>query len=588
MVIQSIRFPNINICNEEALYLHRDGSLVLFDGFFNLFYLEKHHRYCDIEDLSLELKVSGVRNIRIMHDRKMIRELKADGRVSVQLPYAEYERGVFWFAVEPDDLSGGWSVEGHYEGNCSRNAVIEDSRDLDDTSQVELAVNICTYKREPYVVRNMKSLIEWKSAADIDGNAPEVAKHMHVFIVDNAKSLLTDKEFLEATRDVLENEYPGLIWVIPNANTGGTGGFSRGMIEAMNRRRELGLSHLLMMDDDAVFDPELFVRLYGFLSLLRPEYKDITVGGALMREDYPFIQHAGGEWYGQFKVHNDHLMTDMRDFDICTSDWMCGIGDEHRFYGAWWCCCYHMSAVTEENMPLPIFVHHDDIQFGLKQKEAGRGIVFLNGVCVWHQGFETVFPGVKQYYNMRNTLITAALFEPEYLLKNMKKWAIQRYIGMLISYRYGDCEFVYRGLMDFLAGRDWLLGTDPEALHKELMAAYKEICPFEKIDVEYGAGAGLTVEQLRNYYSRERFGAGLWKKATFNGWFLPGDYDFTVVTPLDSPWSTYRHKRVLLYEPGSGKGCMVSRSNKEFFKGIWRMIRMAAAIDAWKLKGGKW
>ncbi|MBQ7615010.1 MAG: hypothetical protein IJU77_08180, partial [Butyrivibrio sp.] len=82
--------------------------------------------------------------------------------------------------------------------------------------------------------------------------------------------------------------------------------------------------------------------------------------------------------------------------------------------------------------------------------------------------------------------------------------------------------------------------------------------------------------------------AGLWKKATFNGWFLPGDYDFTVVTPLDSPWSTYRHKRVLLYEPGSGKGCMVSRSNKEFFKGIWRMIRMAAAVDAWRLKGGKW
>ncbi len=94
MVIQSILFPNVNICSEETLYLHRDKSLVLFDGYFNLFYLEKHHRYCDIEDLSLELKVSGVRNIRIMHDRQMIRELKADGRVSVQLPYAEYERGV--------------------------------------------------------------------------------------------------------------------------------------------------------------------------------------------------------------------------------------------------------------------------------------------------------------------------------------------------------------------------------------------------------------------------------------------------------------------------------------------------------------
>ena len=63
--------------------------------------------------------------------------------------------------------------------------------------------------------------------------------------------------------------------------------------------------------------------------------------------------------------------------------------DTKNIYGAWWCCCYHMNAITKENLPLPIFVHHDDIQFGLKQMD--RGIVFLNGINVWHQGFELVF-----------------------------------------------------------------------------------------------------------------------------------------------------------------------------------------------------
>ena len=101
MVIQSILFPNVNICSEETLYLHRDKSLVLFDGYFNLFYLEKHHRYCDIEDLSLELKVSGVKNIRIMHDREMIREL-TDNLVQNAIRYNK-ENGSVWVDVIAGD-----------------------------------------------------------------------------------------------------------------------------------------------------------------------------------------------------------------------------------------------------------------------------------------------------------------------------------------------------------------------------------------------------------------------------------------------------------------------------------------------------
>ena len=60
MKLQSVLYPTEDICNEEALYLHRDGSLLSFDGYFNLFYLEKHHKYCDISCLSLELAVNGI------------------------------------------------------------------------------------------------------------------------------------------------------------------------------------------------------------------------------------------------------------------------------------------------------------------------------------------------------------------------------------------------------------------------------------------------------------------------------------------------------------------------------------------------
>ena len=72
MNLQSILFPDKKICDVEEMYFHRDGDWLLFNGYFNLFYLEKHHKYCELEGLSLELSVKGVRRIVLMHDREEI------------------------------------------------------------------------------------------------------------------------------------------------------------------------------------------------------------------------------------------------------------------------------------------------------------------------------------------------------------------------------------------------------------------------------------------------------------------------------------------------------------------------------------
>lgn len=51
------------------------------------------------------------------------------------------------------------------------------------------------------------------------------------------------------------------------------------------------------MDDDAVVEPDLLVRIYGFLSTVKEIWKDITIGGALLREDYPYLLLCAGEWW---------------------------------------------------------------------------------------------------------------------------------------------------------------------------------------------------------------------------------------------------------------------------------------------------
>ena len=588
MKLQTIQYPSESICNEESLYIQREGEWISFGGYFNLFYLEKHHRYCNIDKLTLELKVRGISSIKIMHDRNVVSEVNVEsfdtgynrirralgkGRfsgedkntdvldVSIELPYDKYDKGVFYFKALISDPEK-WSIKGAYYGTAEK------------YNPVEVAVNICTYRREMYVLRNMKNLISYAKE-----HGEEAFDKLHVFIVDNGRTLLENREL---ERIISDNRF---IEVIPNANTGGAGGFKRGMEEAIKRREELSLSHLLMMDDDAVFDPDLFVRLYGFLSVLKDEFKEITVGGSLMREDYQYIQHAAGEWFSNYKVINEHPLVDLRTFDACTSEFMTGTEKEHQLYGAWWCCCYSMNAITSENLPLPIFVHHDDIQFGMGQTE--RGIVFLNGIGVWHQGFETSFPGVKQYYNMRNTLITMQMYEPEKLRNSMLKWTVRRYIGMLINYRYADCEFVYRGFMDFLKGKEWLLNSDPEAIHKELILEYKRICPMRSLTPEEKAlvdqsKIDLSPDNLREYYNSDRFEGTTCKKLTFNGWFLPGKRTLKVVTPLDTPWATYRQKQILLYEPATERGVVVKRDNKEFSKGMKRLMEMRKAASEWK------
>ena len=79
------------------------------------------------------------------------------------------------------------------------------------------------------------------------------------WLIDNGRTL---SEHEEISR--LVKEYPDVIRIIPNRNVGGAGGFTRGMIEAIEEKEHLGLTHVQMMDDDAVMDPELFVRAYGF------------------------------------------------------------------------------------------------------------------------------------------------------------------------------------------------------------------------------------------------------------------------------------------------------------------------------------
>ena len=566
MNLQTILHPSKNICDVKELYYHTVMDMDLYDGYFNLFYIEKHKAYTFIDSLELVLRCRGYSILELMHDREVIKSAHIDsGRLNegyseirCKFPYDEYDDGVFWFRLTR--CSEDAVCEGYYEGHSANKC-----------NPVVLGVNICTYKREKYVLRNMKSLVNW---AENDRKAI-ASKHMHVFIIDNGRTL---SEYDELQNVLRARNY---IEIIPNDNTGGAGGFGRGMLEAMARKGELSLTHLIMMDDDAVFDPDLFTRLYGFLSFLKKEYAYISVGGALFREDYRYIQHASGEWFENFRIINEHPLVDMRLFENASAKWMTTTVNEHDRYGAWWCCCYPMEVICKENLPLPLFVHHDDIQFGMKLAPK-NGVVFLNGVNVWHQGFELSFTGVKQYYNTRNELISMKMFYKDTSLWSVKYRLIRRIVGSLICMRYGDIELIHMALRDYMKGIGWLFSIDVQQLNALVSDTYKKIMPFKAIDdlnisekhrkeliaVSGKYDAVITPNQLRTYYDHKKFESGIWRKLSLNGWLLPAHENTCFVTPLDSPWKPYRYRYVILYQPADGKCAVMKKDYRWLFKSI--------------------
>jgi len=594
--LQSILFPNDNICSEEALYLHREEGFVLFDGYFNLFYLEKHHKYCRIEGLTLELLVSGIKKVQIMHNKDVILEqeievphpsgmdrlkgkiptLADNRRISIRLPYEEYEKGVFWFRVELGDDSDHWSVAGHYAAELDTKA--------DD---VEIAIDICTYKREQYVVRNMRSLLEWIKETDIDGEKHEAAEHIKVFIVDNARTLEEDQEYHNLFTGLQGKAFENLIEVIPNANTGGAGGFTRGMEEALSRKDKEGFTHVLLMDDDASFDPDLFTRIFGILSMLRTQYKDLTIGGSLWRQDYPFIQFASGEWFDKLEIINEMYGLDLRSFEKCTRQEMCTAENELKRYSGWWCCCYSLSVVNKDNLPISqMFIHRDDIEYEMRNRKNGNPVAFFAGIGVWHKSFDIEFQGVKTYYNTRNTLIMTARLNPELGYRYIKKRMCRMLFGNGVDNRYLKMHLIYMGIMDFLKGKEWFENLDTEMHHQNLLMFVRRFQDNYLVsDINDHRLNGVREEIVQYTSGPVQISQALYKldhdlgnlpfivKATLNGLLLPHKKEVTVVYPYDPLWTKgYRTCRYVFVQNNPVKMFFVKTKASELCNMVYMLI----------------
>lgn len=339
-----------------------------FLTYFNGFSLNKWKNYTTLTQIFINIKVEGLFELTVIGGRKNYQEviltktlIDEDNRILLNVEHLDFD--VIGFALTCKSEQGRF-IAGSYEG------------EFNSWRDESIRIVICTFNREEYIIKNLKHLFE----------LIKVESWLHVTVVDNGENL------------ILPAELKHIIKLIPNRNYGGSGGFTRGMIDTIESTED---SYILLMDDDIRFDLSSIIRTHALICGLRSEYRDSYISGAMLEIEKPTIQYENKAYWDKFRLKAIGKGRDLTDFGNLL------INEEEvntmkNQYGAWWYCCMPVNRIKQLGYPLPVFIKGDDMEFGIRNEAP---LISLNGVGVWHASFASKVSPVVNYYSDRNMLI---------------------------------------------------------------------------------------------------------------------------------------------------------------------------------------
>jgi galactofuranosylgalactofuranosylrhamnosyl-N-acetylglucosaminyl-diphospho-decaprenol beta-1,5/1,6-galactofuranosyltransferase len=321
-----------------------------------------------------------------------------------------------------------------------------------------LAIIVCTFNNEIRVAETINKLIR---------NSDLKKRQMTIFLVDNGRTLNPD-EFDDSR-----------IRLILNRNVGGSGGFTRGLMAALD---EGGFTHALFMDDDIDLFPESIIRLMSFWDYAMV---DVAVSGILMDIDNRHILYESGAKYcgikkGAFSFHDHFFFSTVsinKGLDVSNPDNLKNLLNKTSIdYGGFWFFSFPVEMVRSIGFPLPVFKTIDDMEFGIRMTRDGKNkIICLPGIAVWHRTFDKLGHPMDIYFYLRNHLILHAIhFKPAYY-----RIVIASFAYLADKYRKSAClstiHFCLTALRDFYKGPVFIKQTKPELILENTLAQNKKI-----------------------------------------------------------------------------------------------------------------
>lgn len=544
---------------QEGLKCYRDGELST-DTYFNTFAIGKWRKYCKVNCFYLLLSYQGMYRVEIIHSkrvenlvtRKSIWKEEISSsirrRKKIEIPKCE-DGNIYFKLISLTDNSFLYDAE----------YVTETS----NTSNIKIALNICTYKREKYLLHNLEVIKE----KFLNNPASELYKKMEVFITDNGKTL----DINAFQRDSVH--------IVHNPNYGGTGGFTRGLLEIEKKKKDLKITHVIFMDDDVMVEPESIRRTYVLLRLLKDNYKNSFIAGAMLRLDKPYIQYENGAAWNEGKCRFFGRGVDLRDFEnvVVEED------DYLKDYAAWWYCCMSINVVRKNNLPLPIFIHEDDVEYSLRNAEH---IITMNGIAIWHEASEHRRVSANEYYNLRNMLIVNAIYSNSYDAVKVKKQVFTAMIIAVLRYRYRDMELIKMAVKDFCKGPKWLMKIDAEEYHKfivkngYLFQDIGELLENKNVMIHHEENLeGGFKYRIKNANNLRQICKYLFQIISLNGYFLPAKKEIHAYYMNVHPIQIYRINNLLLFDESDNKGIILRRSQKQLLAMVKLLIETIIIID---------
>ena len=504
---RSDEYRDLYIKTTSGAGIQRDGATLLSDAaslrhdfatYFNSFSNIKWHRYTVIDEVWLRIVAKGTFEVAYTAYEATLGEPKRVvlGRQTVEaadfqtIDYCYPASSAAFFAFEITSIGETSVKEAYYFTKI----------DEDEIRDVELAVATTTFRKEAYVIPNIEQF-----KTQILGCDEDIADHFTLHVIDNGRTLDVDE--LEADR----------VHIHPNPNVGGAGGFSRGMIEAMEQVPEA--THVILMDDDVQVSPESVKRTYNLLRVVRDEYARAFISGAMLcmekpaqfKEDIGYIGQAAT--YGAAKTRpfeeGPFNMTSMHDMvRLETID-----PYVQNLYAAWWYCVIPVALIHEHGLGLPIFIRGDDAEYGNRVAE---GFMTMCGICIWHQLSSGVFKAaMERYYPIRNSFIAQSASN---IYQNIDFLPSLHYqIGVdLKTFNYDAAETCLMALEDYLKGPDYLKRLNTERFNMQLSQLNEKILPLDELIARLPAGVEFNANDLEDEKDRS-ITDRLFDFLTFNG-----------------------------------------------------------------------
>ncbi|MFS2240940.1 glycosyltransferase [Microbacterium sp. OR16] len=434
------------------VYAHRRVSL---STYFNAFPASYWQHWTRVRSVRLVATVEGRGLISVYKSSARGRASAlasksfADETVTFELPITSFiDGGSYWFDLASGDedvtlVSAEWQVAAPETWKPGKTTV-----------------GITTFNRPTYCLNQI-------IAVGQNEHVHEVLDR--VIVVDQGTDLVSDQpgfgDAAAALGDTLE--------IVRQPNLGGSGGFSRAMLEGLSSESS---DYVLLLDDDAISEPEAIVRAVRFADFA---VTPTIVGGGMLHLDDRSVLYTQGEVWDPRKSWMRPSGASEYDHDFAEEP-LRETPELHRYLGAdfngWWMCLIPTSILREIGLSLPVFLKFDDIEFSLRARAKGYPTVCLPGVAVWHMAWHDKDPTRtwEEYFIHRNRVITGLLHSD---VRNGGYLPLHSFLGdikLLFMLQYSAVRLRHEALKDAFRGPSVLPDLLPskQAEIRELRTKY--------------------------------------------------------------------------------------------------------------------